>query len=106
MAGNDVEEGLVPRLECRGPEGFSRDFALVDGTEVSVGRSPDCTMTEGGQALSRRHATVAYWDGLAIVEDLNSSNGTFLNGQEVTRPEVLLSGDTVMCGELAMTYYD
>ena len=96
----------MPRLECRTPDGFTRDIELTHGLEVSVGRDPTCTLTEGGGALSRRHATVSYFDGLAIVEDLNSSNGTFLNRQEVTRPEVLLPGDVVMCGELAMTFIE
>lgn len=96
----------MPRLECRTPDGFSRDFALTEGMEVSVGRSPDCTLTEGGGALSRRHATVGFWDGLAIVEDLRSSNGTFLNGKDLKRPEVLVTGDVVMCGDLAMTFFE
>jgi len=97
---------VVPRLECRTPDGFTRDIEMSHGVEVSVGRDPACTLTEGGGALSRRHATVGFFDCLAIVSDLNSSNGTFLNGQEVNRPEVLLAGDVVMCGELSMTYVE
>ena len=96
----------MPILECRTPDGFARDILLEDGDEVSVGRSPENTLTEGGNALSRRHAVVRYVAELCVVHDLNSSNGTYLNGDDVTRPLVLIHGDTVTCGELAMTYVE
>ena len=93
----------MARLECRTTDGFSRDFDLQEGDEISIGRSPENTLTEGGQALSRRHATITHLDGLTILNDLNSSNGTFLNGDEVSRPQVLTHGDVATCGELTMT---
>ena len=96
----------MPRLECRTPDGFAEDIDLTDGVEVSVGRSPENTLTEGGHALSRRHALVSFVDGLAVVKDLNSSNGTFYNGDEVKRPLVLAHGDVVSCGELSMTFME
>ena len=96
----------MPVLQCRTPDGFSKDIPLRDGDEVTVGRSPDSTLTEGGNALSRRHAVLSYIDGLGVVKDLNSSNGTFMNGDEVSRPLVLAHGDVVTCGELSMTYME
>ena len=68
----------MPRVECRTNDGFARDFDMTDGVEISVGRSPDNTLTEGGQALSRRHAVIHFIEGLTILKDLNSSNNTFL----------------------------
>ena len=79
---------------------------MTDGVEISVGRSPENTLTEGGHALSRRHAVVRTIDGVTILEDLNSSNGTFLNGDEVNRPQVLAHGDVVTCGELSIAFVD
>ena len=69
----------MPILECRGPAGCARDIPMEDGDEVSVGRSPENTLTEGGQALSRKHAVVSYAEELVVRRDLNSSIGTFLN---------------------------
>lgn len=94
----------MPRVECRTPDGFAKDIPLAEGVEVSVGRAPENTLTEGGQALSRKHAVIHYIDGLPILKDLNSSNGTFLNGEEVHRPQVLSHGDVVTCGELSLTF--
>ena len=96
----------MPRVECRTNDGFAKDFEMSEGVEISVGSSPDNTLTEGGQALSRRHAVINFIDGLTILKDLNSSNGTFLNGDEVDRPQVLSHGDVVTCGELSLTYVD
>jgi len=95
----------MPILQCSSPDGFSKEIDLAEVGEVSVGRSPDNTLTEGGHALSRRHSLVIHADGITVVRDMNSSNGTFLNGEEVHRPRILSHGDVVTCGELSMTFY-
>lgn len=53
--------------------------------ELLIGRHPSCDIVLPGAAVSRRHARVRFRDGAWILQDLNSTNGTFLNGRRVGR---------------------
>jgi hypothetical protein len=70
----------------------------VDG-EVILGReqsSADLVISDPG--VSRRHARVLAHNGGVIVEDLGSSNGTYVNGRRISGPVELGSGDEVQVG--------
>lgn len=58
----------------------------------SIGRANDCDICLNVVHLSRRHAQIAVKDGYLQVNDLNSSNGTFLNGKKISSARVR-SGD-------------
>ena len=65
---------------------------------VVIGRSTDCDLSLGDTYLSSRHARVANDDGDLSIEDLGSTNGTYVN-QELTRGRVHLErGDIVQVG--------
>ncbi|WP_111641947.1 FHA domain-containing protein [Marinimicrobium alkaliphilum] len=53
-----------------------------------VGRARECDITLGAAHLSRRHAELRLIKGLLYVKDLDSSNGTFVNGKRVTEARV------------------
>ncbi len=53
-----------------------------------IGRSSDCDISLPAAHLSRRHAELKVVDGLLYVKDLDSSNGTFLNGKRITEARV------------------
>ena len=71
---------------------------VIDATMV-VGRSNECDITLGVAHLSRKHAQLSLVRGELVVEDLQSSNGTFVNGNKVDRatlkPGDELSFDTL-----------
>src|SRR5437763_7320027 len=69
----------------------------VGGGPVVIGRNQDGIARLGGDMeLSREHATIsALPDGRIVVEDMGSTNGTFVNGVQVTRPTVLGVGDAM-----------
>ncbi len=72
-----------------------REVPVLAGT--TVGRD-DCDVVLTDPEVSRRHAVlVASSDGLAI-EDLGSTNGTWVNGQRIARPEPIRAGDEVRFG--------
>jgi hypothetical protein len=74
----------------------------VDG-ELILGReqgSADLVIDDPG--VSRRHARVLSGAGAVIVEDLGSSNGTFVNGQRISGPVELGAGDEVQVGATVM----
>ncbi len=56
--------------------------------ETVIGRSNECDITLAASHLSRRHARLMIRSGQLFVKDLDSSNGTFLNGERVTEARV------------------
>jgi len=71
--------------------------------ETTLGRDPECHVHLDNKSVSRSHARILWEDGQAVIYDLGSTNGTFVNGQPVTRC-VLRSGDVIRLGTLLMTY--
>lgn len=79
-----------------------REVELGAG-KTTIGRHPHNDVVMGHQAVSARHAAVTSIDGAATLEDLNSSNGTFVNGQRITRT-VLSDGDRVTIANFQIEY--
>lgn len=80
------------------PEGAElRRFPL--GNETSLGRSPGCGIALPEDTfVSQVHARVFRRDGLVWVEDLGSTNGTYLNGARVGPPQAMQAGDRLQIG--------
>jgi hypothetical protein len=66
--------------------------------ELTIGRRPPANVLLRDDAVSGRHARVARQDGAWIVEDLGSTNGTFVNGRRLAGPAVLAPGDVLVTG--------
>ncbi|MEZ4307259.1 MAG: adenylate/guanylate cyclase domain-containing protein [Polyangiaceae bacterium] len=75
----------------------------IDALAVTIGRGVDETISVQHRSLSRQHARVTREERRTILTDLQSKNGTFVNGARVTRAE-LRSGDLVRCGEVLLRY--
>ena len=73
------------------------EFPLEDEREIIVGRSSDLDMVLVEEMVSRRHARVQLTGGSVRIDDLGSTNGTFVNGERVTHAE-LQEGDRVLIG--------
>lgn len=70
---------------------------------VLLGRgSPQIGLTD--QTISRRHAELKMVDGGWVLSDLNSANGTYLNGVRIQRPTRLKHGDQVRVGSTLLVY--
>ncbi len=65
---------------------------------VVIGRSPQADITLDDLQVSRQHARVTSSNGAAVVEDLNSANGTFINQSELHGPARLDPGDELLIG--------
>lgn len=70
----------------------------IDGSELVVGRTDDSTLRIDDESLSRKHARFFRLMGNHYVTDLQSTNGTFVNGAKVTTPTQLADGDRVQLG--------
>ncbi len=69
----------------------------LEGDELTLGRSPDCDVVLEANGVSRNHARLAVSGSRVTIEDLGSSNGTFVNGERVER-RALRDGDTIGLG--------
>lgn len=74
------------------------------GSEVTLGRSPECGMQLPAAGASRRHAVVAWQGGRVVLRDLGSTNGTFLNGRRIETETALESGDRITIGGVEIRY--
>jgi pSer/pThr/pTyr-binding forkhead associated (FHA) protein len=73
------------------------EFPLGEGQEIVIGRSSELDMVLVEEMVSRKHARIALSDGVINIEDLGSTNGTFVNGEKVDRG-TLHEGDRVLIG--------
>lgn len=73
------------------------------GVGLTIGRSPDNAVIIDNPAVSGHHARVYSESGAAILEDLNSTNGTYVNGQHTPR-RLLRSGDVVQIGKHQLVF--
>ncbi|MGY6501414.1 MAG: FHA domain-containing protein [Acidimicrobiales bacterium] len=77
-----------------------RTFPLAD--EVTVGRAAGCQVTLDDTYVSQLHARVFTRDGELFVEDLGSTNGTYLNRARVAGPMAMRAGDRLQVGSVVM----
>lgn len=68
--------------------------------EITIGRETSCDLCLADSTVSGHHARIVYRQGQWWLEDLNSTNGTFLNQTRLTEPMVITSGDEIRCGQV------
>jgi hypothetical protein len=83
------------KIEITGP--YESKTATVEG-ELSIGRTDQASVAIDDTGLSRVNTTFFIDDGELLVADENSTNGTFVNGERVTRPRAVMPGDEIKIG--------
>ena len=73
--------------------------AELSGGAVMIGRGADCQLILDDDYVSTRHARVVSTPNGIYVEDLGSTNGTYVNGQRITAPTTITLADTVRIGK-------
>jgi uncharacterized protein involved in exopolysaccharide biosynthesis len=81
-----------------------RPVAHVLSRRTRIGRAAGCELQIESSSVSRHHALVLVGPREAIIEDLNSTNGVFVNGRKVSR-QPLGDGDAVTIGEIQFRYF-
>jgi pSer/pThr/pTyr-binding forkhead associated (FHA) protein len=84
---------------------------VLKQNKTEVGRSDQCEIKVDSTRVSRFHAAV-YYDNLhqpqyrpkCVLEDLNSRNGTFVNGKRIEKPTPIDNGDTLIIGDQTFRY--
>jgi DNA-binding winged helix-turn-helix (wHTH) protein len=100
-----LSEQSEPPEGSKGPRLVTRDreWPLSEGTNV-IGRDHDCAVCIDSGTVSRRHAKIVVRNGGATLEDLDSKNGTSVDGRSVKAPIALEDGAEVRIGSVTMTY--
>ncbi len=65
---------------------------------VVIGRGSQCDISLMDEALSVSHARISFHHGHWWLEDLGSTNGSFLNKDQIAVPTVIITGDQFKCG--------
>jgi len=76
---------------------------VLGADPVVIGRLPECTVVLNDPNVSRRHAEIRRRGNEVVVVDLQSTNGTKVNGRTV-REQILTDGDEVVVGTSALRF--
>jgi predicted component of type VI protein secretion system len=78
----------------------------LEGDQILIGRDASNGVAINDAEISRKHSRLSFQGGKYVLEDLGSTNGTFVNGQRLAGPVVLKPGDVVALGEQIVLMYD
>jgi predicted component of type VI protein secretion system len=80
----------------RGP-GLGRSFT-IHAPAITIGRQDQCDFQVNDRWVSRQHARITWGGAGYLIEDLGTVNGTFVNGERISVPRALKSGDRLRLG--------
>jgi pSer/pThr/pTyr-binding forkhead associated (FHA) protein len=106
----ELEDPARAGRKGRRPRGDPRIFSIAQGNQaglsaelaggvIMIGRGADCQLILDDDYVSTRHARVVSGVNGIYVEDLGSTNGTYVNGQRITAPTTITMSDTVRIGK-------
>ncbi|MCC8189613.1 MAG: FHA domain-containing protein, partial [Planctomycetes bacterium] len=86
-------------------DGGFKTIAIPEGKPVFIGRAKECDVHLPSPAVSRRHSVVVCKNGICGIKDLDSFNGTTLNGVAIAKPEALRDGDTICISNYVLRFF-
>jgi hypothetical protein len=104
--GTDLRSGVDPRLEVVAAMGLDPGTAFEIGDSATMGRADGSDIPVDDPFASSVHARIFPRGQFMYIEDMGSTNGTYLNGRRLRAAERLKVGDTVRIGETEYRYQE
>lgn len=82
-------------------DGKPKQRIVVKEGESYVGRAEDCKIRIPSSNVSRKHCKLTLKDRLAFIVDLQSVNGTYVNGEKISKSTILREGDLLLIGPIS-----
>lgn len=105
-AGPDLRAGVQPRLEVVAAMGYEPGMSFDIGEGATMGRAGSADIRVDDPFASSAHARIFARGQFMYIEDMGSTNGTYLNGRQLRRPEQLKVADTIRIGESEYRYQE
>jgi predicted component of type VI protein secretion system len=93
------------KLTLQSGSGSGTEYPL-EKSELFLGRDLSNDIVINDSEVSRRHARLVLSGNTYTIEDLGSTNGTFLRGQRIGVPVALMPGETILIGEKVLLRFD
>lgn len=93
----------VPTLTVKFKDEQGEKIQYITHPVAIIGRESDCDIPIADHSVSTHQARLSFHQNQWWVEDLNSTNGTFLNKDRLLQPAVLISDDLISCGSTELT---
>jgi pSer/pThr/pTyr-binding forkhead associated (FHA) protein len=100
----DEHSGSPPLIVVEGGGGLRAGAVFAVNGSMTIGRSPQTDVQIDDTFASARHARVVEQEGLYYLEDMGSTNGTYLNGRRVGSLELLRPEDRFRIGDTEFRY--
>ena len=96
--------GSTARLIAEQGGGLQPGESFVVGSGITIGRAPGIEVHIEDTYASGHHARIYDREGAVYVEDMNSTNGTYVNGRRVSTQELLRADDRIRIGDTEFRY--
>lgn len=93
----------IPTLTLKSEDEENEQVKQFEKPEVLIGRDTLCDFCVSNETVSANHARLTYHHNQWWIEDLRSTNGTFLNDERIYTQTVLISGDDLRVGRVVLT---
>jgi len=104
--GQDLREGVEPRLEVVAAMGFEPGQWLDIGDSATLGRADSAEIKVDDPFASSAHARIFPRGQFMFIEDMGSTNGTYLNGRQLRSAERLKPADKIRIGDTEYRYQE
>ncbi len=94
----DKKQSTVPPIKLEAIFNQITTQKEFEKREIIIGRDPACDFSLNDETISLRHCKLAYYRKQWWAEDLDSTNGTLLNGTPLTSPTVITERDQIKLG--------
>ncbi len=100
-----IDESIGQLMVVSGDERIKEGQAIqLSKSSLIMGRDDGCDLILGDDYVSKHHAQVLIDKGRPMLEDLGSTNGTYLNGKKISRRMVLKDGDIIKIGGITLRF--